>query len=207
MCFYHLAEEERLTRSRTNTRYRGRFQRFTTTRVLRTAVGLDSRQEGLLQSRTTKSLAPNELAELQDRQPVYCNHREETGRWANEFEYCRGKCRTHKFSTVHENAYLAPDIHCYSDLGELPANHLTNGRWIVIYERFAGPDVGMAQSVSADTIPLHGQPAELPPPGKASTLMQIHHRCHSHLLARAGSQPSSQPLLIDTSMPAVQASL
>mmetsp|Transcript_3508 Transcript_3508/g.10158 ORF Transcript_3508/g.10158 Transcript_3508/m.10158 type:complete len:293 (-) Transcript_3508:922-1800(-) len=44
--------------------------------------------------------------------------REETGRWGNKFEYCRGKCRTHKFSTVHENAYLAPDIHCYSDLGK-----------------------------------------------------------------------------------------
>ena len=43
--------------------------------------------------------------------------REETGRWGSAFEYCRGKCRTHKFSTVHENAYLAPDIHCYSSLG------------------------------------------------------------------------------------------
>jgi SREBP regulating gene protein len=43
--------------------------------------------------------------------------REETGRWPNVFEYCRGKCRTSARSTVHENAYLAPDIHCFSELG------------------------------------------------------------------------------------------
>lgn len=44
--------------------------------------------------------------------------REETGRWPSVFEYCRGKCRTSARSTVHENAYLAPDIHCFSDLGK-----------------------------------------------------------------------------------------
>ena len=49
--------------------------------------------------------------------PCVSKHREETGRWPNPFEYCRGKCRTSARSTVHENAYLAPAIHCFAELG------------------------------------------------------------------------------------------
>ncbi|GMH41580.1 hypothetical protein BSKO_09490 [Bryopsis sp. KO-2023] len=48
---------------------------------------------------------------------------EETGHWPDEYEYCRGKCRTHKRSTVHENAYLGPRHHCFS----FSARPLSNG--------------------------------------------------------------------------------
>lgn len=57
---------------------------------------------------------------------------EETGHWTDEYEYCSGKCRTHKRVTVHENAYLSPRHHCFSeserplvdepDLPHLPSN-------------------------------------------------------------------------------------
>lgn len=39
---------------------------------------------------------------------------QETGRWADEFEYCRGKCRSHGRSTVHENAYIDERHFCFS---------------------------------------------------------------------------------------------
>lgn len=41
--------------------------------------------------------------------------REETGRWKNLFELCRGKCRTSSKSTVHENAFLGTRHHCYGE--------------------------------------------------------------------------------------------
>ena len=43
--------------------------------------------------------------------------RPETGRWGSVFEYCRNKCRTSSKSTVHENAYLSPQHHCFSASG------------------------------------------------------------------------------------------
>ena len=47
--------------------------------------------------------------------------RPETGNWASAFAYCRGKCRTSSHSTVHENAYLDTQHHCFSPSGKLPA--------------------------------------------------------------------------------------
>ncbi|KAK9808166.1 hypothetical protein WJX73_004026 [Symbiochloris irregularis] len=44
--------------------------------------------------------------------------RDNTGRWSSAFEYCRGKCRTTSRSTVHENAYLDPHHHCFSNSGK-----------------------------------------------------------------------------------------
>jgi len=38
----------------------------------------------------------------------------ETGHWSDEFEYCRGKCRSHGRSTVHENAYIDKRHFCFS---------------------------------------------------------------------------------------------
>lgn len=55
--------------------------------------------------------------------------RDETGRWQNAFQYCRGKCRTNSHSTVHENAYLASNVYCYSAMGEhrLKVEVMTSG--------------------------------------------------------------------------------
>ncbi|CAD7705056.1 unnamed protein product [Ostreobium quekettii] len=39
----------------------------------------------------------------------------ETGHWGDEFEYCRGKCRTHSRSTVHENAFIDVKHFCFSE--------------------------------------------------------------------------------------------
>ena len=47
--------------------------------------------------------------------------RPETGSWASAFAYCRGKCRTSSHSTVHENAYLDTQHHCFSPSGKWPA--------------------------------------------------------------------------------------
>lgn len=44
--------------------------------------------------------------------------RSETGHWADAFEYCKGICRTHGGSTMHENAYISPRHHCFSRLGK-----------------------------------------------------------------------------------------
>ena len=49
---------------------------------------------------------------------IYVQSRPETGEWGSPFEYCRGKCRTSSNSTVHENAYLEQDKHCFSVLGK-----------------------------------------------------------------------------------------
>mmetsp|Transcript_14071 Transcript_14071/g.39861 ORF Transcript_14071/g.39861 Transcript_14071/m.39861 type:complete len:292 (-) Transcript_14071:355-1230(-) len=42
-------------------------------------------------------------------------NRPETGHWGNLFELCRGKCRTTKHSTVHENGYLGRRHHCFGE--------------------------------------------------------------------------------------------
>ena len=49
--------------------------------------------------------------------PPLC--RPETGSWTSAFAYCRGKCRTSSRSTVHENAYLDKQHHCFSASGGL----------------------------------------------------------------------------------------
>lgn len=38
--------------------------------------------------------------------------------WDTPFEYCMAVCRTHVFSTSHENAYIGPRHHCFSKLGK-----------------------------------------------------------------------------------------
>jgi hypothetical protein len=38
--------------------------------------------------------------------------------WPDTFEYCRDMCRTHAWSTSHENAYISPRHHCFSRLGK-----------------------------------------------------------------------------------------
>mmetsp|Transcript_18603 Transcript_18603/g.39956 ORF Transcript_18603/g.39956 Transcript_18603/m.39956 type:complete len:200 (-) Transcript_18603:575-1174(-) len=54
----------------------------------------------------------------------------DSGTWGEAFEYCRGVCRSHGRSTVHENAYISTRHHCFSKLGKplltepLPANAL-----------------------------------------------------------------------------------
>lgn len=42
----------------------------------------------------------------------------DAGNWDDPFEYCRGVCRTHGKSTVHENAYIGARHHCFSKLGK-----------------------------------------------------------------------------------------
>lgn len=37
--------------------------------------------------------------------------------WPNAFEYCKGMCRSHGKSTMHENAYISSRHHCFSELG------------------------------------------------------------------------------------------
>ncbi len=39
------------------------------------------------------------------------------GMWPSAWEYCRGICRTHSASTMHENAYISTRHHCFSTLG------------------------------------------------------------------------------------------
>eukprot|EP00798_Chlamydomonas_sp_ICE-L_P003874 gene3874-13938_t len=38
--------------------------------------------------------------------------------WADAFDYCRGTCRSHSRSTMHENAYIDSRHHCFSRLGK-----------------------------------------------------------------------------------------
>jgi SREBP regulating gene protein len=38
-----------------------------------------------------------------------------TGHWGSAFQYCEGKCRTHKRCTQHENAYIDGRHFCFSD--------------------------------------------------------------------------------------------
>jgi len=38
--------------------------------------------------------------------------------WPDSFEYCRDTCRTHVWSTSHENAYISSRHHCFSSLGK-----------------------------------------------------------------------------------------
>ena len=42
---------------------------------------------------------------------------DDTGRWATEFQFCSGKCRTHKRCTAHENRYIDDRHFCFSDTG------------------------------------------------------------------------------------------
>ena len=41
----------------------------------------------------------------------------ETGRWDSPFHYCAGKCRATSVVTVHENAYISRNHHCFSASG------------------------------------------------------------------------------------------
>ncbi|KIZ06721.1 putative UPF0454 protein C12orf49lags:Precursor [Monoraphidium neglectum] len=41
-----------------------------------------------------------------------------SGTWQSEFELCAAVCRTHRYSTAHENAYISPRHHCFSKLGK-----------------------------------------------------------------------------------------
>lgn len=43
------------------------------------------------------------------------HHHPTTGKWDDAFQYCMGKCRTHKRSTVHENAFIDDRHFCFSD--------------------------------------------------------------------------------------------
>ena len=63
-------------------------------------------------------LCGEEAAMLEAHKRSLC--RPETGSWASAFAYCRGKCRTSSHSTVHENAYLDTQHHCFSPSGKLP---------------------------------------------------------------------------------------
>jgi len=42
---------------------------------------------------------------------------EESGKFENEFEYCKGICRTWRHSTAHENAFIDSRRFCFSEYG------------------------------------------------------------------------------------------
>ena len=64
--------------------------------------------------------------------------RPETGSWASAFAYCRGKCRTSSHSTVHENAYLDTQHHCFSPSGKLPATRQSHPAFMLVPVRCWG---------------------------------------------------------------------
>lgn len=44
--------------------------------------------------------------------------RKSTGAWSTAFELCAAVCKTHRYSTAHENSYISPRHHCFSKLGK-----------------------------------------------------------------------------------------
>eukprot|EP00775_Hariotina_reticulata_P002100 gene2100-2418_t len=63
-------------------------------------------------------MAPQNKAEDRRKVTPKAPNNNDSGTWADVFEYCLATCRTHSFSTSHENAYIGPRHHCYSKLGK-----------------------------------------------------------------------------------------
>jgi hypothetical protein len=58
---------------------------------------------------------PKHNAALLLREQFRIHGNSDTGHWHNTFQYCEGKCRTHKRSTEHENRYIDDRHFCFSD--------------------------------------------------------------------------------------------
>lgn len=64
-------------------------------------------------------MAPdNKPEEKRQQYPRVPNKKEGGGVWDTVFQYCMAICRTHVFSTSHENAYIGARHHCFSKLGK-----------------------------------------------------------------------------------------
>ncbi|KAL6749203.1 hypothetical protein V8C86DRAFT_2853403 [Haematococcus lacustris] len=84
------------------------------------------------------------------------------GTWDDAWSYCTGVCRTHSTSTMHENAYISPRHHCFSQLGKpmlsdpLPPGAL-DGVALVMGEQGQGCDVAcskLKKTCSARHLPV-----------------------------------------------------
>lgn len=60
-------------------------------------------------------LAPANKANILAREQYRIHGESDTGYWDNAFQFCVGKCRTHKRSTEHENSFIDDRHFCFSD--------------------------------------------------------------------------------------------
>jgi hypothetical protein len=124
-------------------------------------------------------MAPQNDAEGMVKKVFRGPNREETGRWSNAFEYCRGKCRTNMHSTVHENAYLAPNVYCYSALGkpmteETAAPPLPAGMLLVAGQ----PGDSCDRACQAQNVSLTCEETALPS-GNNCNILREHFNCEA----------------------------
>lgn len=63
-------------------------------------------------------LSPDNTPEEKRKEYPKVPGKKDSGVWDTAFEYCMAICRTHVFSTSHENAYIGQRHHCFSKLGK-----------------------------------------------------------------------------------------
>mmetsp|Transcript_2165 Transcript_2165/g.3522 ORF Transcript_2165/g.3522 Transcript_2165/m.3522 type:complete len:288 (+) Transcript_2165:87-950(+) len=125
----------------------------------------------------------------------------DAGAWQSAWEYCKGICRTHGRSTVHENAYISTRHHCYS-ASKVPmvADPLPSGALAGVKVALANPNETC--ETACKRVGKTCSPSHFP-------LINSCDKLREHVACEAGCEPGrlsggSAPAYIQTTAPKPQ---